>query len=279
MGGGFIVMVLFFVAISVVVGVVAKLLNGLAEANAARRAEDDRRARAARRDRAAQRAREVEDERAERPARPAPPAEDDEHDGGTVRPGASEMDRFLAEIDRLRRKAAAGNASPPAAQPAAQPVAPVVQPVKPPAGERPRARVVAELAEPPSYNVPTAAPVPPTSSAVPSFGTSPQAPTREAPVAAQVEQLPVAQVLRATSSTGAPATKVTRFQNRPRPASKTNFGKNLTAMLASGQGVAMAVVLQEILGPPKAKQNAGSAPPPATAPEPPAPTEPSTNGH
>jgi hypothetical protein len=283
--GGFIVMVLFFVAISVVVGVVAKLLNGLAEANAARRAEDERRARAARRERAAARAREVEDERAERPSRPAPPVEDDEHDGGTVRPGASEMDRFLAEIDRLRRKAAAGSASPAAAQPAsAAPVAPVVQPVRPPAGDRPRARVVAELAEPPAYNVPTASPVaplsPPTSSSVPSFGTSPQAPTREAPVAGQVEQLPVAQVLRASSSTGAPATKVTRFQNRPRPASKTNFGKNLTAMLASGQGVALAVVLQEILGPPKAKQNAGSAPPPpAAAPETPAPTEPSTNGH
>jgi hypothetical protein len=193
------------------------------------------------------------------------------------------MDRFLAEIDRLRRKAGAGqNQPPPAEKPPAPaaPVAPVVQPVKPPAAERPRARVVAELAEPPSYGAPAPPSSPPASSSVPSFGTSPQAPTRDAPVAGQVEQLPVAQVLRPSSSTGAPATKVTRFQNRPRPASKTNFGKNLTAMLASGQGVAMAVVLQEILGAPKAKKNAANAPPASPPqPEPTPPTEPSSNGH
>jgi len=92
----------------------------------------------------------------------------------------------------------------------------------------------------------------------PSFGTSPQAPSRAAPVAAQIEELPVASVLRTTSTTGAPATKVTLFSKRPRPAARTNFGKNLTALLASGQGVAMAVVLQEILGPPKAKKNANA---------------------
>jgi hypothetical protein len=72
-----------------------------------------------------------------------------------------------------------------------------------------------------------------------------------------VEQLPVATVLRTTSSTGAPATKVTRFGPRARPADKTNFGKNLAALLSSGQGAAMAVVLMEVLGPSKAKKNAG----------------------
>ncbi|QJW95450.1 hypothetical protein [Frigoriglobus tundricola] len=51
---------------------------------------------------------------------------------------------------------------------------------------------------------------------------------------------------------------MTLFTKRPRPAARTNFGKNLTALLASGQGVAMAVVLQEILGPPKAKKNANA---------------------
>jgi hypothetical protein len=275
MGMPFILMVLFFVTISVVVGVVAKLLNGLAEANAVRRAEEERAARAARMERAAARAREAEDERAERPRAAA--ARGEEHGGGTVRPASSDMDRFLAEIDRLRRKAAA-NQNPPAEKPAAAPVAPVVQPTRPAAGERPRARVVAELAEPPAYGSPAPPSSQPTSSSVPSFGTSPQAPTREAPVGGQVEQLPVAQVLRPSSSTGAPATKVTRFQNRPRPASKTNFGKNLTAMLASGQGVAMAVVLQEILGAPKAKKNAAGAPP-GPQPEPTPPTEPSPNGH
>lgn len=244
-----IVMALIFIVISTVVGVVARMLNGLAEANAARRAEEERHARAERMERAAARARAAEDERAERPARPvATAAPSAEHTGGTVRPASSDMDRFLAEIDRLRRKAAA-NPNPPTAQPgSAVPVAPVVQPTKP-AADRPRARVVAELAESPT--------LPPV--AGPSFGTSPQAPARTAPPPAQIEELPVATVLRTTSSTGAPATKVTRIASRQRPAAKTNFGKNLTALLGSGQGVAMAVVLQEILGPPKAKKNAGEA--------------------
>jgi hypothetical protein len=159
------------------------------------------------------------------------------------------MDRFLAEIDRLRRKQAA-NADVPTVQPGSvPPVAPVVQPIRQAATDKPRPRVVAELADAPAGT--------PTGGGA-SFGTSPQAPTRAAPVAAQVEELPVAQVQRASSATGAPATKVTRFSNRPRPASRTNFGKNLTALLASNQGVAMAVVLQEILGPPKAKKNANA---------------------
>jgi len=239
------IMVIILVVVSTVVGAIAKLLNNLAEANATRRAEDERRARSERAERSAERARAAQDERAERP-KPAPVATADTHSGGTVRPAGSEMDRFLAEIDRLRRKAAA-NPDPLPAQPgSAAPVAPVVQPIKPPASDRPRPRVVAELAEQPS-SLPSGA----------SFGTSPQAPSRTAPVAGQIEELPVAAVLRTTSSTGAPATKVTVFTKRPRPASRTNFGKNLTALLASGQGVAMAVVLQEILGPPKAKKNAG----------------------
>ncbi len=161
------------------------------------------------------------------------------------------MDRFLAEIDRLRRKQPADPA--PAQPGSAAPVAPVVQPIKPPAErDRPRARVVAELAETNAAATSAAA------NAAAGFSTAPQAPTRSAPVAGQIEELPTAQVLRPSSSTGAPATKVTKFTGRARPAAKTNFGKNLTSLLNSGQGVAMAVVLQEILGPPKAKKNAAA---------------------
>ena len=160
------------------------------------------------------------------------------------------MDRFLAEIDRLRRRA---KPDAPAQAGQSAPVAPVVQPIRPPA-DRPRPRVVAELADQPP------APASQPAAQAASFGTSPQAPSRSAPVAGQIEELPVASVLRTTSSTGAPATKVTTFSKRPRPAARTNFGKNLTALLASNQGVAMAVVLQEILGPPKAKKNAAARP-------------------
>ena len=259
---GLILTILVLVVISTVVGAVAKVLNNLADSAANRRAEEDRRARSERMERNAARARASEDERAERPNRAAAPAAaaSEAHSGGAVRPATSEMDRFLAEIDRLRRKAAVSPDPSPAQPGSAAPVAPVVQPIKPANADRPRPRMVAELADPMS-TVPTGAPV--VTPAQPggggaSFGTSPQAPTRNAPVAGQVEQLPVATVLRTTSSTGAPATKVTLFTKRPRPAARTDFGKNLTALLASGQGVAMAVVLQEILGPPKAKKNAAA---------------------
>jgi len=252
--------ILILVVISTVVGAIAKVLNNLADSAANRRAEEDRRARSERMEKNAARARASEDERAERPNRTAAPAAaaSEAHTGGAVRPANTEMDRFLAEIDRLRRKAAV-NPDPPVQPGSSAPVAPVVQPIKPANADRPRPRMVAELADP--TTAVTGAPV-----VVPaqqggggaSFGTSPQAPTRNAPVAAQIEQLPVAQVLRTTSSTGAPATKVTLFTKRPRPAARTDFGKNLTALLASGQGVAMAVVLQEVLGPPKAKKNAAA---------------------
>jgi hypothetical protein len=245
-GGNPLVWFIILVLISTVVGAVAKMLNNLSEANAARRAEEERRARADRMERNAERARAAQDERAERPSRPAPAPAASTRSGGSVRPASSDMDRFLAEIDRLRRKQSTSPDTP--TQPGSSPpVAPVVQPIRPTVSDKPRARVVAELADAPAGT--------PTGGA-PSFGTSPQAPTRAAPVAAQVEELPAAQTQRAASSTGAPATKVTKFFNRPRPASRTNFGKNLTALLASNQGVAMAVVLQEILGPPKAKKNA-----------------------
>ena len=45
--------------------------------------------------------------------------------------------------------------------------------------------------------------------------------------------------------------------DRARPVAKTDFAKNLTALLGSGQGAAMAVVLTEIFGPPKSKRPPG----------------------
>jgi hypothetical protein len=239
--------IIALILISSAVGAIAKVLNNLAEQQAARRAVQEREARAERMRQAAERARASEDERAERP-KAAPAAREPEHAGGAVKPATSDMDRFLAEIDKLRRKAAL--AAPPPAAGSSAPVAPVVQPIKPPA-DKPK-RAVAEYADAP----PAAAAPPP----LPSGFSSPHGPARAAPEAAQVEQLPVAPVVRTPSATGAAATKVTKLPTRARPASKTNFGKNLTALLASGQGVALAVVMQEILGPPKAKKNAKAEP-------------------
>jgi hypothetical protein len=63
----------------------------------------------------------------------------------------------------------------------------------------------------------------------------------------------MATVVTPPSGTGAPATKVTRIAQRPRPAPKTPFAKNLTTLLGTGQGLALAIVLSEVLGQPKSK--------------------------
>jgi hypothetical protein len=208
--------IIAIVIISTIVGAVAKLLNNMNEQNNAQR--------------------------------PRPPARGngpggggggggERGGGGVVRQSSSDMDRFLAEIDRLRKK----NAEAPPPQPGqAAPVAPVVQPVKTP--DKPRARVVAELAE--------AAPRPTDTGfgppALPAATTGPKA-----------GDLPMAPVVTPTSAagTGAPAaTRVTKIASRPRPVAKTPFAKNLTTILNSGHGLALAVVLQEVLGPPRSKK-------------------------
>src|SRR4051794_38159166 len=98
-------LIIAIVIISTVVGAVAKLLNSMNEMNNAPR---------------------------NRPAARA----GGNGGGGVVRQSSSDMDRFLAEIDRLRRK----NADAPQHQRGETvPVAPVVQPAKQP--DRPRARV------------------------------------------------------------------------------------------------------------------------------------------
>jgi hypothetical protein len=71
--------------------------------------------------------------------------------------------------------------------------------------------------------------------------------------APRTENVPMATVVVPPSGTGAPATKVTRIAGRARPVAKTPFAKNLTGLLNSGQGLAMAIVLQEILGPPRGR--------------------------
>jgi hypothetical protein len=198
-------LIIAIVIISTVVGAVAKLLNSMNEMNNAPR---------------------------NRPA-----ARAGNGGGGVVRQSSSDMDRFLAEIDRLRRK----NADAPQPQRGETvPVAPVVQPSKQP--ERPRARVVAELAEAQARPTDTGfgPPIVPTA---PAATTGPKA-----------GDLPTATVVTSPSGTGAPASKVTRLMLRPRIAPKTPFAKNLTTLLGSGQGLALAVVLSEVLGPPKSRK-------------------------
>ena len=201
--------IIAIVIISTVVGAVAKLLNNLNEMNNAPRNRP--------------------------PARPEGGAGGG--GGGVVRQSSSDMDRFLAEIDRLRKKNAD---APPPARGESAPAAPVVQPAKQP--EKPRARVVAELAE--------AAPRPTDTG----FGPPvvPMAPA--ATTGPKAGDLPMASVVTPPAGTGAPATRVTRIAGRARPIAKTPFAKNLTTLLNSGQGLALAIVLSEVLGPPRSKK-------------------------
>jgi hypothetical protein len=110
--------------------------------------------------------------------------------------------------------------------------------------------VVAELVEapPPRPPEPPSAYTPPPTGLGGAYATS--APTAPRPE----DHLPVATVVAPSAATGAPATRVTRLPQRARPAAKTNLAFNLTGLLNSGQGVAMAVILQEVLGPPKSRK-------------------------
>jgi len=219
MGGPILLLIVAIVVISAVVGAIAQFLNKLNEANA-----------------------------------PPPRAERRE----APRQTQKDMDRFLAEIDRLRKKNAE-NAEPTAAAPKAAP-----PPLKPVAKSKPQTsrsrpekskpRAVAEVVDSPRRRVdssPMAAPPLPVAPGMLSPGghVSPDA-------------LPVASVVGSgVASTGAPsATRVTKLGNLAAlaalPGSKvrSQLGSNLSTLLGSGHGVAMAVILQEVLGPPKCKK-------------------------
>ena len=219
--GPIVVTVVIILVISAVVGAIAQFLNKVNDANAVNR-------------------------RAVPPPRAytdgPPPA------AGGVPAGAAkpvDMDRFLAEIDRLRRKNAQASGNPEKQS---------AQPVKPPP-EKPRPRVVAEVSEPRGTSFPSA---PPTSfpSAPPlAFPTAPTA----APPGGQVTRLadlPQATPITATGSTGgAQPTRVTAPPRRASAAPKTEFGKAFASLIGTGKGAAMAVVLAEVFGPPKAKKH------------------------
>jgi hypothetical protein len=224
--GPLIGLIIVIVIISAVVGAIAQFLNKLSEMNA---------------------------QQARRPMGGAPARGEG---GGTVRQSSNDMDRFLAEIDRLRKRNTEA--------PGQQPVAPTAtaRPTAKPQPDRPRPRVVAELAEaqprPPEPAPPYNAPQPAPAGFGGAYATSPPAPTQPTP---RPQDLPVATVVVPTAATGTPgATRVTRLPQRARPVAKTNLAHNLTGLLNSGQGIAMAVILQEVLGPPKCKKRGDAGP-------------------
>jgi hypothetical protein len=150
-----------------------------------------------------------------------------------VKTGTSDMDRFLQEIEKLRKRAAEGGE---------EPKKPVAKPTKNP------------------RTVPTVSP--------PSKSKRKELPPTVAP-SRRIEQLPTATVVpppvpppqHFPADLGASiASTAPQLTDRPMvsraavPAATTAFGKNLFGMLSNKQSLPMAVVLQEILGPPKSKQ-------------------------
>jgi hypothetical protein len=161
--------------------------------------------------------------------------------------GQKEMERFLAELDRLRGKKENSRKAP------AVPAVPVVVPVKKP----PRPRLAVEPVAPPP---PPPPPPPPRSpgmaEAVPpdQFGPRSTPPPPPPPPPPATAPFTVTAATAPSGETSAPATQVTRFAPRARPTPKTPLAKNLTTLLSTGQGLALAIVLQEVLGPPKCRR-------------------------
>jgi hypothetical protein len=132
------------------------------------------------------------------------------------RAGGNDIDRFLEEIDKLRKKPASEAtgpaAPPPVARKVAKPVAdvPTVEPRRPRTAEPPRS-------------------------------------------ATRVEDLPVAPVVTPASKASLPFARPVVTPARD-PAVQTEFGKQLMGLLGKRQAVPLAVALHEILGPPKCRQ-------------------------
>jgi hypothetical protein len=148
-----------------------------------------------------------------------------------LRTGSSDIDRYLRAVDAQRQKAA-----PPARPP--QPKPPVV-----PTVAKARPRVVDTIAPtfPESKRKGTAAKV---------------------PVAAALDDLPVASVIGGTSA--APVVTAPAQLAKPQRASvappsltadaPTTFGRQFVALVKGPNALALAFALQEVLGPPKCKR-------------------------
>lgn len=209
-------LILAIIIISAVVGVIAQFLNKLNEANA------------------------------------VPPGRRPPQRGGPPRPGQAErdMDRFLAEIDRLRKKNTQNGEVQNGRE---EPKPPVAKPAR--EIEKPKPRIAAEPAQASGVRTRTKVDeqgfvIQP--SAPPVAAVAPRAKSDELPVATVVE-VTAGPASLATVSQMSQMSRLTAIPGRARPLAKTDLAKNLNGLLDSGQGIAMAVILKEVLGPPKCK--------------------------
>lgn len=155
-----------------------------------------------------------------------------------VKTGTSDMDRFLQEIEKLRKRAAEGGEElkKPVVKPARNPRAvPTVTPIRKSKRDAPTVKPSRRIEELPTATV-VSPPAPPMSFPV-------EQPTPPPPVPTSLPPLPNLANLDRPMVTKA-----------PRPAASTPFGKNLFALLGNKQNLPMAIVLQEVFGPPKSQQ-------------------------
>jgi hypothetical protein len=146
-----------------------------------------------------------------------------------VKTGASDMDRFLQEIEKLRKRAADGGDEPkkPVSRPTKSTRAvPTVIPAKKPKRDAPTVPVSRRIEQ-----LPTATIVPPPPSL--SFPMEQPAPPPSVPM---------------------PSLDRPMVSKAQRTAPTTPFGRDLFAMLGNKQSLPMVIVLQEILGPPKSQR-------------------------
>jgi hypothetical protein len=159
--------------------------------------------------------------------------------------GAADLNRFMQEIDRLRQRGAPGSAPP----------APIVQ-------ARPVTKAAPVIAAKKKVRL---------GDAIPTTFETTAAPTQSRSIN-PADDLPIASVVSPTfapptispisSKGGAPVVTAavrsisgaTKYKERNTGAT-TPFGRQLVALLGNSQSLPMAVVLQEILGPPKCQQN------------------------
>lgn len=213
---GIVLLIVAIVVITAIVGAIAQFLNKLNEANA-----------------------------------PAPRAAR----GDAPRQTQKDMDRFLAEIDRLRKKNS-DQSEPTAAKPKQS--EPPPRPKPRPNQNRPSrtdrvkpAKPVAEVVEPPKRKRIDAAPMEaPPIPVMPGTLSPGKLDPKLLPVAAVVGAIPAA-----GASTGAPsATRVSKLPVLPGSKPTSKLDTNLATLLASGNGIVMGVILQEVLGPPKCRK-------------------------
>lgn len=150
----------------------------------------------------------------------------------------AEQDRFLAEIERLRNKAASAPKAIPTVKPKAQAKK----------SQRPSLRV---------EELPVAAVLPtPTTQPKPSSLSAPIV-TPESTVAKVATIATIAEIAKPIAAGGTTAGKMTstgKTVGATSAAPATPFARELAALLKSKRSLPMAVVLQEILGPPKSRR-------------------------